>query len=125
MDPVEGGCVPGASWIRQYFHITIFIVKTRLHSSGMRTTHLLTISQQGGLPVQGVCVPALEVYLPGGCTCPGGVPAGGVYLPGECTCWGCTCWGVYLPGGVPARGCIPACNGAGTPTVNRMTDRQV
>ena len=41
----------------------------------------------------------------GGCTCPG------VYLPGGCTCWGCTCprgpdWGVYLPGGVYLpRGC--------------------
>ena len=54
----------------------------------------------------------------GGVTCPGGVPAQGgvpalggvparrdVYLPG-----GCTCPGVYLPGGVPAGG-VPARGG--------------
>ena len=40
----------------------------------------------GGVPAQGG-VPAWGVYLPKGCTCPGGVPAGG-----------CTCLG-----GVPAQ----------------------
>ena len=40
-----------------------------MHSSGMRTAHLLTVSQhelwQGGVPARGM-------YLPGGCICPGG-----------------------------------------------------
>ena len=47
-------------------------------------------------------VPAWGVYLPGRCTCPGGVPA-----------WGCTCpGGGYLPRGVylPRRG-VPAQKG--------------
>ena len=78
-----------------------------MHSSRMRTAHLLTISQHallGGVPAQGV-------YLPGGvpaqvCTCQGGT------CPGGCTC----------PWGVPARG------GGGVlaqvlSIVNRMTDR--
>ena len=43
-------------------------------------------------------VPAWEVVLLGGCTCPGGVPARGTYLSG----------GAYLPRGVPAQGgCLP------------------
>ena len=54
--------------------------KTRLHSSGMHPACLLTISQ--------------HALLREGCTCPGGL-----YLPR-----GCTCLGVYLPGGVPAQG---------------------
>ena len=54
-----------------------------MHSSGMRTAHLLTASQHA---------------LFGGCTCPGGVPVYlGVYLPR----------GVYVPGGVPAQGGVP------------------
>ena len=44
-----------------------------------------------------------------GCTCPGGVPAPGggtcprVYLPRGCTCPGGTCPGGYLPRGLPAQ----------------------
>ena len=53
-------------------------IRARMHSSRMRTTRLLTISQHalpGGIPAQGG-VPAWEVYLFGRCTCPGGgVPA--------------------------------------------------
>ena len=97
------------------------VLWTRLHSSGMRTARLLTVSQhalcRGGVPGCGGCT-----CLAGGCTCPGGtcrgvylpgwgvyllggVPAGGVPAQGVparrgCTCWGCTCWGVYLPGDV-------------------------
>ena len=82
-----------------------------MHSSGMRTFRLLTVSQHalwwGGLPDWGGCVPAW-----------GSVPAWGVYLPGGCTC----------PGGVPAQESVPAwgsvCTCPGTPCpVNRMTDR--
>ena len=82
-------------------------------------------------PYPGVCFLG-GVYLPVGCTCPGGtclggvylprgylpggsVPARGVYLPGGtsggCACpgggvpgRGCTCWGVYLPGGCTCLG---------------------
>ena len=71
--------------------------ETRMHSSGMRTARLLTVSQhalwQGGVPAQrgGALargVPAQGVYLPGGVPTQGGVPAQ----------WGvCTCLGVYLP----------------------------
>ena len=100
---------------------------------------------------RGVYLPRV-VYVPWGCTCPGGLPAqgGGVpaqggYLPrgGGVPAWGCTCQGVYLPrgwctclGGVSARGCtcpgvyLP---GGGylprgylprySPPVDRMTDR--
>ena len=57
-----------------------------MHSSGMRTARLLTISH--ACTVVGV-VPAQGVYLPGG------VPAQGVYLPGG---------SVPAQGGVPARG---------------------
>ena len=48
----------------------------------------------------------------GGVYLPGGVPW--VYLPGGVP------W-VYFGGGVPAGRCIPACNGAGTPPVDRQT----
>ena len=70
---------------------------------------------------RGVGVYLLGGYLPRGCTCPGGVPAWrgylprGVYLPRGCTCLGVYLprgvylpgggGGLYLPGGVPARGC--------------------
>ena len=71
---------------------------TRMHSSRMRTP----AHWPGG-------VPAWWVYLPGGCTCPGGVPARGCTCPG-----GLPAQGVYLlrgectcPGGVPAWG-VPA-----------------
>ena len=87
---------------------------TRMHSSRMRTAHLLTISQHallGGVPARG-CVPARGVYLLG-CTSPGVDLLGGCtclrgYLPRGCACpRECTCQGVYLPRGVPARG-VPA-----------------
>ena len=63
---------------------------TRMHSSRMRTDRLLTASQHALPGGGGTC---LRVYLPGGCTCPGG------------TCQGSTCLGCTCPGGVPARGC--------------------
>ena len=154
---------------------------TRMHSSRMRTTRLLTVSQHalaGRCTCQGVYLPgggpARGMYLPGGVPAWGvparGVPVGvylqggvsargRVYLLGEgvpvgggCTCRGGTCWGVYLPGGVPAQGVwvyllgvylprrVPA-QGVWVyllgvylprrvpaqvpPPVNRMTDRQV
>ena len=54
-----------------------------MHSSKMRTTRLLTISQH-----------ALGVYLPGGVYPPGGVPAwGGVPAQQGVPTWGCTCPG--------------------------------
>ena len=60
-----------------------------MHSSGMRTAHLLTVSQHAlhreGLPGGGVC--------PGGC-----LPL----VPGVCVC-------------------IPVCNGADSPPVDRQT----
>ena len=68
-----------------------------MHTSGMRTARLLTVSQ-----------PALAAGV--GCACQG------VYLPR-----GCTCLGVYLPRGCTCQG-VPA---QILPTVNRMTDRQV
>ena len=105
-----------------------------MHSSGMRTARLLTVSQYAvpegvylpeGVPARGV--PALGVYLVRGCTCRGvlarggiclgggtcpGVPAWGMYLPGGrgVPAWGVylpggTCPGVYLPGGLPAWRC--------------------
>ena len=85
----------------------------------------------GDVPARGV--PAKGLYLPRGvpaggdlprrCTCLGGVPAqGGV------PAWGCTCPGVYLPGGytclrgctcsggIPARGVyLGRCTCPGTP----------
>ena len=69
----------------------------------------------GGVPAQERGV------LTWGCTWSGGVPGlGGLYLsrgylPGGCTCLeGCTCsrgctyLGMYLPGGVPVWGEVPA-----------------
>ena len=56
-----------------------------------------------------------RVYLPGGCTCTGGVPAWGgtcpaEYLPQGTCSGGCTCLGVYLPGweGTCLGGGVPA-----------------
>ena len=60
----------------------------------MRTARLLTVNQYalpGGVPARGC------VYLPGGCTFPGGVPTQ-VGVPAR---------GVYLSGGVPAGVCVP------------------
>ena len=68
-------------------------IATRMHSSGMRTARLLTVSKHalhGGLPGD-VCAWGC---LPGG-VCPWGV-----------------CWGVSASG---LGGCIPACNGADPP----------
>ena len=69
-------------------------IETRIHSSGMRTARLLTVSQHA-LPPGGTCPGG---YLPGstclgGVPARGGVPAWGVYLPRR----------VYLPRGVPAQ----------------------
>ena len=61
-------------------------VVTRMHSSGMPTTCLLTISQHALWLGWCTCL--------GGCSCPGGVPARGV------PAWGCMC---TCPGGVPAQ----------------------
>ena len=90
----------------------------------------------GGYLPRGSDVPAQGVYLPRGCTCPGGVPAQGVYMPGGvhahgvylptgCT-WGVPAHRVYLgaptqgvylvPGGVPAEVLNPPCE---------QNDRQV
>ena len=78
----------------------------------------------GGIPVGGERCTYQGVYLPGGCTCPGGIPSqvlpppmdrildtrfSKFYLWGE----GCTCQGVYLPGG---------CTFPGTPPMDRILD---
>ena len=77
------------------------MLKTRMHSSRMRTARLLLVSPSmhcsGGAPVPGG-VPEWGVYLNGG------LPAWGVYLPGGCTAQG----GVPAQGSVPARGSVPA-----------------
>ena len=123
---------PTSAINRVFFIVIVYLVefnKTRMHSSGMHTAHLLTVSQHA--LCREVCIPACTgqgVYLPtGGCTCPrgvylptGGVPARGCTCPGDCTCLGvylprgCTCSGVYLPGGCtcPGRG---TCSGGGVP----------
>ena len=93
-----------------------------MHSSGIRTAHLLTISYHAlwpgevYLPGGGECTCPGEVYMPGGCTCLGGVPASGCTYPGGYLPRGCTCpGGEYLPRGVvpawgsePAQGGVPA-----------------
>ena len=99
------------------------INRRRLHSSGMRTARLLTVSQhalcRGCVPPKGCvpagwCVPAEgctclgAVYLPRGVYLPGGVPAQGVYLLGRV---GHTCQGVSAPGGV----CLPLVPGVSAP----------
>ena len=65
----------------------------------MRTARLLPVSP-GMHCSRGVYLPGGCTCLGGvpaqGCTCPRGVPAQGVYLPVWCTCLGGTC-----PGGVP------------------------
>ena len=58
-----------------------------MHSSRMRTGRLLPVSPSMHCSGGG-CVPAREVYLPGGCTCLGGVPAQ----------WDVPAWEVYLSG---------------------------
>ena len=78
--------------------------KTRMHSSKMHTTHLLTISHSawGWVSAQGrgVCL---------GCVCPGGVCLGvsawGVSTWGVST-WGCLPMGVFAHGGVCPVVCV-------------------
>ena len=64
----------------------------------------------------GVCPGAVCPW--GGGVCPGGLPIGGGVCPGGCLPKGGVC-----PWGCLPRGCIPACNGAETSPVNRITDR--
>ena len=97
-------------------------LKTRLHSSRMRTARSLPVSPSmhyGG---------GKGGYLPRGCTCPGGGTCRGRrYLSGGCTCRGN--W--YLSGGCTLpRGYVPLVLGCRQgylprypPPVNRMTDR--
>ena len=89
---------------------------TRMYSSGMRTTRLLTVPSMhctGGVSAHGVGVSAY-----GG----GGVCSGGVCPEG------CLPIGVSAHGGVSARSvsaqsaCIPACNGAEPPLPCGQTD---
>ena len=94
------------------------LLLTRVHSTGMCTACLLTVSQHAlcrgcvsqhalGRGVCQRCTCQGGVPAQGGFTCPGGVcPGGEVYLPS----------GVYMSGGCTCPGgCIPACNGADTP----------
>ena len=67
----------------------------------------------GCVPSASVAICGEGMCLPRGVCLPGGVFQGGC-LPGGC-----------LPGGCLPRGvCIPACTGADTPLVDRMTDRR-
>ena len=102
-------------------------IKTRMHSSGMRITCLLTVSQHALHSVcvcpsmhwaGGVCIPARTGQ--GGVCLPRGVlPKGGRCLPRGClprrgvpAQRGCVCpggvsvWWVCLPRGVSAWGCV-------------------
>ena len=101
-----------------------------MHSSGMRTARFLTVSPSmhwtgGGVP-RGVCAQ--------GCVCPGvwvcvprgvGVCAQGRVCLGVCVPRGVCPGDMFASGptGVSASGpgcvCIPACNGADTPPVDR------
>ena len=92
-----------------------------MHSSGMHTAHLLTVSQHalhrgnvcpGGLPgglhrgvfAQGVSAWGV-CWGGGGCVCPGGLP-GGAYPGGFCpggVCPGRCLSGGFCPGGLPGR----------------------
>ena len=65
----------------------------------------------GGVPAQGGCT-CWRVYLLGGVPA-GGYTCHGVYLPRGCTC----------PGGVPAKGIVSCPGTAPPPPVNRMTER--
>ena len=131
---IQGGAV-SPSWSKILSFSCSFrqaFFQTRMHSSKMRTAHLLTVSHYalpGGVPARGVPatggagvsaqgVPAWGcicwgVYLPRGCICLGGT-CQEVYLPRGCTCWGCTylggvpAWGLYLPGGCTCLGGVPA-----------------
>ena len=85
---------------------TLKIMKTRLHSSRMCTTHSLTVSPSM-LCIRGGGVPGPRGGVPG----PGGVYlAGGVPGPGGCTWSG----GVPGPRGVSAPG-VPGPGGVSAP----------
>ena len=88
-----------------HFLYKVFI-RTRMHSSRMRTGRPLTICRS---------------LLPEGCLLRGGMCLlGGCLLPGGCLLWGCLLLtGVCLLRG---GGGIPACTEADPPLVNRMTD---
>ena len=108
-----------------------------MHSSGMHTARLLTVSQyalcKGGGCVSQHALGRRAVYpsmhWAGGCTCPGSVPTQRVYLlrggvpvqGGVLAQGGCLPREVCLAGGTCQGVCIPACNGADTPDVDRQT----
>ena len=66
------------------------ILRTRMHSSKMRTGHSLTVCWsllQGGVSDQGGCL-LLGGVCSGGVSDLGGVCSGGVSDPGRCLLWG-------------------------------------
>ena len=91
---------------------------TRVPSDPLRSApvvivpSLRKVNKQESIPVG--CVPSAAVAV----CCRGCLPEG--CLPVGCAAGGCLLGGVCL-GGM----CIPACTETDTPTVNRMTDRQV
>ena len=130
--------------------ISQHILRTRMHSSRMRTGRSLTVCRSL-LPGGGVSAPVGVCsgggLLLGGCPLPGGSALGGCLLLGDllwvCVClsapWGVCSWGGLLPGeGVSALGeggcllggvCllqgggIPACTAVDTPC--EQNDKQV
>ena len=126
-------------------------MKTRMHSSRMRTARSLTVSpsmlcsrgggvcsggsvcSRGGVCSGGCLLPG-ECLLLGGWLLPGGVCSGrvGVSAPRGCLLWeggGCLLWGCLLLGrcllwGVCSGGVwYPSMHWGRHPPVNRMTDR--
>ena len=98
-------------------------IKTRMHSSRMRTGRSLTVCQsllwgmffplrgvcsQGGVYSGGVCLLWGSVFSQGGVSAPGGVcsQAGGCLLLGGVCSRGCVCllWGVVCSKGICSRG---------------------
>ena len=85
-------------------------LKTKMHSSGMRSAHLLTVSQHALLRR----------------VCPGGMSTKGGCLPGGDVCLGVSAQGGCLPRGFCPGRCLP---GGGvsqhamrqTPSVDRQT----
>ena len=105
-------------------------MKTRMHSSRMRTGRSLTVCCSlfpGGCLVRGVCSWGSVCLVRLGGTWSGGVPGRGGAWTGGCLLWGDllpggSARGVSAPGGVCARGGIPACTEADTPPpVDRQT----
>ena len=68
---------------------------TRMHSSGMSTVRLLTVSQ----------------HALGGCTCPGGVPSWEGVPAESVPAGGVPAGGCTGRGSVPAQGAVPAWGG--------------